>query len=146
MAAEKRVVFRSAWLPYLLLAPQIAITIIFFFWPAAQAIWFSFLLQDAFGLKTEFIWLRNFTDLFRDSHYLASFKVTAVFSLLVATFGIVISLALGGFTDAEAPTPAVPSNLADAAQVAGMLGHLEQSLTHLGLSDVSLTQLPADIG
>ena len=96
---EKRVVFRSAWLPYALLAPQIAITIVFFFWPAAQAIWFSFLLQDAFGLKTEFIWLQNFTDLFRDSHYLASFKVTAVFSVLVAAFGIAISLVLATMAD-----------------------------------------------
>jgi len=96
---EKRVVFRSAWLPYALLAPQIAITIVFFFWPAAQAIWFSFLLQDAFGLKTEFIGLQNFIDLFRDSHYLASFRVTAVFSVLVAAFGIAISLVLAIMAD-----------------------------------------------
>ena len=47
---EKRVVFRSAWLPYALLAPQIAVTLVFFFWPAGQAIWYSFQLQDAFGL------------------------------------------------------------------------------------------------
>ena len=96
---EKRVVFRSAWLPYALLAPQIAITLIFFFWPAAQAIWFSFQLQDAFGLKTEFVGLRNFNDLFRDSHYLDSFKVTAIFSVLVATFGIGISLMLATMAD-----------------------------------------------
>src|SRR6266850_4187220 len=96
---EKRVVFRSAWLPYALLAPQIAITIVFFFWPAAQAIWFSFQLQDAFGLKTEFVGLRNFEDLFGDSHYLDSFKVTALFSVLVATFGIAISLMLAAMAD-----------------------------------------------
>jgi sn-glycerol 3-phosphate transport system permease protein len=96
---EKRVVFRSAWLPYALLAPQIAITIIFFFWPAAQAIWFSFQLQDAFGLKTEFAGLRNFDDLFRDSRYLDSFRVTAIFSVLVAGFGIAISLLLATMAD-----------------------------------------------
>ena len=96
---EKRVVFRSAWLPYALLAPQIAITIIFFFWPAAQAIWYSFQLQDAFGLQTEFVGLRNFNDLFRDSHYLDSFKVTALFSVLVAFFGIAISLLLATMAD-----------------------------------------------
>jgi len=96
---EKRVVFRSAWLPYALLAPQIAITIIFFFWPAAQAIWFSFLVQDAFGLKTEFVWLQNFTELFSDSHYLDSFRVTAVFSVLVAGSGIAISLVLATMAD-----------------------------------------------
>ena len=95
----KRVVFRSAWLPYALLAPQIAITIIFFFWPAAQAIWYSFQLQDAFGLKTEFVGARNFQDLFGDSHYLESFKVTAVFSVLVAALGIAISLLLATMAD-----------------------------------------------
>jgi len=71
---EKRVVFRSAWLPYALLVPQIAVTIVFFFWPAVQAFWFSLQLQDAFGIRTEFAGLRNFTDLLRDEHYLASFK------------------------------------------------------------------------
>jgi sn-glycerol 3-phosphate transport system permease protein len=96
---EKRVVFRSAWLPYALLAPQIAVTIIFFFWPAAQAIWFSFQLQDAFGLHTEFVGLKNFSDLLRDGNYLASFKTTAVFSVLVAGSGIAASLALATMAD-----------------------------------------------
>src|SRR5438093_10518187 len=96
---EKRVVFRSAWLPYALLAPQIAVTIVFFFWPAAQAFWFSFQLQDAFGISTEFAGLRNFADLLKDEHYLASFKTTAVFSSLVAASGIAISLALATMAD-----------------------------------------------
>src|SRR5436309_1938910 len=56
---EKRVVFRSAWLPYALLVPQIAVTIVFFFWPAVQAFWFSFQLQDAFGIRTEFAGLQS---------------------------------------------------------------------------------------
>ncbi len=96
---EKRVVFRSAWLPYLLLAPQIVITILFFFWPAFQAVWYSFQLQDAFGLKTEFVGLQNYVELFRDPRYLNSFKVTAVFSLLVASFGLAISLLLATMAD-----------------------------------------------
>jgi len=96
---EKRVVFRSAWLPYALVAPQIAITIVFFFWPAAQAIWYSFQLQDAFGLNTEFVGLQNFRDLFGDSRYLESFEVTAVFSVLVAGAGIAISLLLATMAD-----------------------------------------------
>jgi sn-glycerol 3-phosphate transport system permease protein len=96
---EKRVVFRSVWLPYILLAPQIAITIIFFFLPAFQAAWFSFQLQDAFGLETEFVGLRNFNELFSDSHYLDSFRITALFSALVATLGIGISLVLATMAD-----------------------------------------------
>lgn len=96
---EKRVVFRSAWLPYVLVAPQIAITIIFFFWPAFQAVYQSMLLQDAFGLHTEFVWFDNFKALFNDENYLASFKVTGVFSVLVAFSGLSISLLLAVAAD-----------------------------------------------
>jgi sn-glycerol 3-phosphate transport system permease protein len=96
---EKRVVFRSAWLPYALLAPQIVITIVFFFWPAFQAAWYSFQLQDAFGLKTEFVGLQNFAALFADEHYLGSFRTTAVFSVAVAISGITISLLFAAMAD-----------------------------------------------
>jgi sn-glycerol 3-phosphate transport system permease protein len=96
---EKRVVFRSAWLPYALVAPQIAITIIFFFWPAAQAVYYSFLVQDPFGNASEFVWFQNFQDLFRDSHYLESFKITAVFSVAVAVSGLAIALLLAAMAD-----------------------------------------------
>jgi sn-glycerol 3-phosphate transport system permease protein len=96
---EKRVVFHSAWLPYALVAPQIAITIVFFFWPATQAVWYSFQLQDAFGLKSQFVGLANFAALFKDSNYLASFEVTAIFSVLVAVCGIAISLLLAAMAD-----------------------------------------------
>jgi sn-glycerol 3-phosphate transport system permease protein len=96
---DKRVFFKSAWLPYILLAPQIAITVVFFFLPAFQAAWFSFQLQDAFGLQTEFVGLRNFKELFADSHYLDSFRITALFSALVATIGIAISLVLATMAD-----------------------------------------------
>jgi sn-glycerol 3-phosphate transport system permease protein len=96
---EKRVVFRSAWLPYALVAPQIAITLVFFFWPAIQAVWYSFQLQDAFGLKTQFVGLQNFANLFKDSNYLESFRTTAIFSVLVAFSGIAISLLLATMAD-----------------------------------------------
>ena len=91
---EKRVVFQSKWLPYALVAPQIAITVIFFFWPAAQAVYYSFLVQDPFGQSSTFVWFQNFRELFSDSTYLESFKVTALFSALVAGVGIAISLLL----------------------------------------------------
>ena len=96
---EKRVVFRSWWLPYALLAPQLAITIVFFFWPATQALYQSLLQQDPFGITVEFVGLENFRELFSDSHYLASFRVTAVFSLLVASIGLSVSLVLAVFAD-----------------------------------------------
>jgi sn-glycerol 3-phosphate transport system permease protein len=91
---EKRVVFGSAWLPYALLAPQIAVTLVFFFWPAVQAVWYSFQLQDAFGERTQFVGLANFAALFRDANYLHSFGITALFSVLVAGCGIGIALLL----------------------------------------------------
>jgi len=91
---EKRVRFRSAWLPWLLIAPQMAIVVVFFFWPAGQALWQSVLQQDAFGTSTEFVGLDNFNRLWADESYLASFQTTAVFSALVAFSGLTIALLL----------------------------------------------------
>ena len=99
MAAEKRVLFRSAWLPWVLLAPQLAVISVFFFWPAGQAILQSFQLQDAFGMSTEWVGLDNFKALFAEKAYLESFKITALFSVLVAVLGIGISLMLAVFAD-----------------------------------------------
>ena len=96
---EKRVVFQSKWLPYALLAPQIAVTVVFFFWPAVQALYYSLLVQDAFGLSSQFVWFQNFTDLFKNTRYLESFKTTVIFSVAVAGSGIVISLILAAAAD-----------------------------------------------
>ncbi|NYT61078.1 sn-glycerol-3-phosphate ABC transporter permease UgpA [Alcaligenaceae bacterium] len=91
---EKRVVFSHKTLPYLLLAPQLLITIVFFFLPAGQALWQSFRLEDPFGLSSQFVGLSNFVELFANEDYMNSFKVTAVFSVLVAVLGLSISLVL----------------------------------------------------
>jgi sn-glycerol 3-phosphate transport system permease protein len=96
---EKRARFESRWLPYALIAPQMAITLVFFFLPASQAVYQSLLVQDAFGISTQFVWFDNFKDLFRNDEYLASFRVTAVFSLLVAALGLSISLLLAVLAD-----------------------------------------------
>ena len=99
MAAEKRVVFRSNWLPWVLLAPQVTIIVLFFFWPAAQALLQSFQQSDAFGTSVEWAGLENFRNLFNDPTYLASFWTTGVFSVLVASLGLSLSLLLAVFAD-----------------------------------------------
>ena len=96
---EKRARFQSRWLPYALIAPQMAITLVFFFLPASQAVYQSLMVQDAFGISTQFVWFDNFKDLFRNDEYLASFRVTAVFSFLVAVLGLSISLLLAVLAD-----------------------------------------------
>ncbi len=96
---EKRALFRSRWLPYALILPQIAVTLVFFFWPAAQALYWSTLLQDAFAAHTQFVWFDNFAALFSDPVYFTSFKVTALFSALVAALGLSLSLLLAVFAD-----------------------------------------------
>ncbi|MDR0258874.1 MAG: sn-glycerol-3-phosphate ABC transporter permease UgpA [Comamonas sp.] len=96
---EKRVLFRSKWLPWVLIAPQLLIIGIFFFWPAGQAVLQSFQMEDAFGMSTEWVGLDNFRNLFTDPTYLNSFKRTAMFSVLVAGAGIGISLVLAIFAD-----------------------------------------------
>jgi sn-glycerol 3-phosphate transport system permease protein len=91
---EKRVRFRSTWLPWVLVAPQMAVVLVFFFWPAAQALYQSVLQEDAFGTAREFVGMANFERLFDDPGYLDSFKTTALFSGLVAGSGLVIALLL----------------------------------------------------
>ena len=88
----KRVTFSGKSLPYLLIAPQIAITIIFFLWPAGEALYQSVLREDAFGLSTEFVGMANFVALAHDPSYLNSFGVTVIFS--VATTVLAMGLAL----------------------------------------------------
>jgi sn-glycerol 3-phosphate transport system permease protein len=99
LAAEKRVVFRSGWLPWALLAPQVAVISVFFFWPAGQALLQSLQQSDAFGTSIEWVGLDNFRQLWADETYVASFRTTAVFSLLVAVAGIALALLLAVFAD-----------------------------------------------
>jgi sn-glycerol 3-phosphate transport system permease protein len=99
LTVEKRVRFRSWWLPWALVAPQLAIVLVFFFWPAGQALYQSVLQQDAFGINTEFVGLDNFRRLWNDATYLASFRTTAVFSVQVATIGLALALLLAVMAD-----------------------------------------------
>lgn len=89
---EKRVVFQGKLLPYALLMPQLLITIIFFYWPAGQAVWQSFLIEDAFGLSSQFVWFENYTTLFSKSEYYRSLLTTAIFSSIVAFLSLAIAL------------------------------------------------------
>ena len=91
---EKRVRFKSKWLPWALVAPQLAIILVFFYWPAAQALLQSVMVDSPFGGSREFVGLDNFRHLFSDPSYLASFKTTAMFSILVAVCGLSVSLLL----------------------------------------------------
>ena len=85
---EKRVVFNNKLLPYLLVAPQIIITLVFFIWPASQALYQSVLQEDPFGLSTKFVGLANFVYIFTDDIYLHSISVTSVFSVSVAAISM----------------------------------------------------------
>jgi sn-glycerol 3-phosphate transport system permease protein len=88
----KRTVFQSRILPYFLLAPQLVITLIFFVWPAGQAIWQSFLRQDPFGFKNTFVELANYTRLLDDPDYLNALIVTLVFAVGVTVLSMGLSL------------------------------------------------------
>ena len=96
---EKRVVFRSSWLPWVLIAPQVVVIAVFFFWPAGQALLQSVQQSDPFGTSVEWVGLDNFRNLWNDPTYLASFTTTALFSTLVALLGIGISLLLAVLAD-----------------------------------------------
>ncbi|MBY3365321.1 sn-glycerol-3-phosphate ABC transporter permease UgpA [Rhizobium laguerreae] len=90
----KRTVFPNKLLPYLLIAPQTFVTVVFFLWPAATAFWQSFLRQDAFGFKTNFVWFENYRRLFADPIYINAFGHTLVFAILVTVLSTAIALLL----------------------------------------------------
>lgn len=89
---QKRAIFGGKTLPYLLLLPQLFVVGVFFYWPASQAVWQSFLLEDAFGLNTSFVWFENYKELFVDAGYYRTMLTTGVFAIMVA--GLSLSLAL----------------------------------------------------
>ncbi|MCK0142800.1 sn-glycerol-3-phosphate ABC transporter permease UgpA [Aliiroseovarius sp. F20344] len=95
----KRVHFPTSLLPYLLVAPQVIITLVFFVWPASQAVYQSFLIEDAFGISTEFVWFENFSYLASDEQYLGTFGRTIFFSVCVAVLSMSAALLLAGFAD-----------------------------------------------
>lgn len=96
---QKRVVFANRWLPYLLVAPQLGVTAVFFFWPAGQAIYQSAFIPDPFGLSMQFVGLGNFEFLFSDPKYLGSFRTTVVFSSLVTLLSMGLALWLAVMAD-----------------------------------------------
>jgi sn-glycerol 3-phosphate transport system permease protein len=96
---ENQAIFSNKLLPYLLILPQLAISLIFFYWPAVQAVEQSFLLQDAFGLSTEFVWFENYVELFKRPEYYKAIGVTFVFSALVVFFSLSLGLLLAAMAD-----------------------------------------------
>jgi sn-glycerol 3-phosphate transport system permease protein len=96
---QKRVTFKSPWLPYVLVAPQIIITLVFFIWPASQALFQSMLIEDPFGLSSEFVWFENFEELFTDPLYGESVWTTAVFSVSTTFLALSSGLLLAIMAD-----------------------------------------------
>src|SRR3954452_22819623 len=96
---QKQAIFQSRLLPYALVAPQLAIVLIFFYWPALQAVIQSFLLQDAFGLSTTFVWFENYIDLFKDAAYFEAIVRTFFFSFAIAVSSLSFALLLAVMAD-----------------------------------------------
>jgi sn-glycerol 3-phosphate transport system permease protein len=96
---RRRVIFDNTLLPYVLLAPQVAVTLVFFFWPAGQAVYQSFLVQDAFGLRQTFVWFDNFRAVLGDPLYLDSAGRTVVFSAAVTALSMGSALLLAAMAD-----------------------------------------------
>ncbi|MCZ8313534.1 sn-glycerol-3-phosphate ABC transporter permease UgpA [Phreatobacter sp.] len=96
---ERKVVYPQKVLPYLLLAPQIAITLVFFFWPAGQAIWMSTLLQDPLGFSVQFVGLENFEAVLKDTAYVATLQRTFLFSFGVTALAMIPALLLAVMVD-----------------------------------------------
>jgi sn-glycerol 3-phosphate transport system permease protein len=144
---EKRAIFGGKALPHLLLGPQLLVTLVFFYWPASQALWQSFLLQDAFGLKTDFVWTENYGHLFAQGDYYRAMGTTAIFAVAVTLLSLSIALLLAVQADKTIKGAGVYKTLliwpyAVAPAVAGVLwlfmfqpslGVVAQGLRRLGV-------------
>ena len=123
---QKRGIFSGKALPYVLLAPQLLVTLVFFYWPASQAVWQSFLLQDAFGLRTDFVFLENYRALLLRADYYQAMATTAVFAISVTALSLTIALLLAVQADKHIKGAGVYTTLliwpyAVAPAVAGLL-------------------------
>jgi sn-glycerol 3-phosphate transport system permease protein len=123
---QKYAHFKGLTIPLLLLLPQLAITVVFFYWPASQAVWQSFLLEDAFGTRTDFVWLENYSHLLRQPDYYRAMATTAIFSVAVAGLSLSIALLLAVQADKAIKGAGLYTTLliwpyAVAPAVAGML-------------------------
>ena len=121
-----RVVFPNKFLPYLLVAPQLAVTLVFFYWPASQAVYQSLLKEDPFGLASKFVWFDNFKKVLSDPNYINSLNVTVIFSLATAIVSMVVALLLAVMADKVVKGKGVYRTLmiwpyAVAPAIAGML-------------------------
>lgn len=96
---QKQAIFQSRLLPYALVAPQLAIVLIFFYWPALQAVIQSFLLQDAFGLSSTFVWFDNYIELLKDPAYFETIVRTFFFSFAIAASSLSVALLLAVMAD-----------------------------------------------
>ncbi|AMJ62268.1 sn-glycerol-3-phosphate ABC transporter permease UgpA [Bosea sp. PAMC 26642] len=145
---QKNAYFTGLTVPLLLLAPQLVITVLFFYWPASQAVWQSFLLQDAFGTSTEFVWFENYQLLFSDPGYLKAFWNTAIFSSFVCVLSLGLALLFAVMADRQIRGAEIYKTLliwpyAVAPAVAGVLwlfmfdpslGMLARGLSNLGIA------------
>jgi ABC-type glycerol-3-phosphate transport system permease component len=121
--------FTASPLPYLLLAPQLIITLVFFVWPAGEVLWQSTQVQDAFGTSSEFVGLANFTRLFHYPLHLASFGTTLVFSALVTFPALFFATLMLPVEVRIFPTVAVVSSMHPGDTYAGLTLPLIASAT-----------------
>ena len=155
----KRVQFSHSLTPYFFIAPQIVIIVIFFLWPAAQAVKQSFMLEDAFGLSSRFVWFRNYEDMILNEAWVQSAGFTLVFSFLVTFLSLAIALTLAVRANevvhgsssyktlllwAYAVAPPV-AGLMGAMMFNPLIGDLYKSLNFLGW-DFNHTLHPFDAG
>ncbi|QCL95471.1 ABC transporter permease subunit [Agrobacterium tumefaciens] len=123
----KRVQFSSSYVPYLFLAPQLAVIFIFFYWPSVQAIHSSFYIEDPFGFGASFVGLANYSDAIFSPEYLSIAKFTVVFTVLVTFFSLALGLLLAVKADAVIRGSSTYKTLlisvyAIAPPVAGLIG------------------------
>jgi sn-glycerol 3-phosphate transport system permease protein len=96
---HKRVLFDDRLLPYLLVAPQLLIIFVFFYWPSGQALFWAFTLEPPFGGAARWVGWRNFEDVLASPTYRRAVLNTLVFALSTSAISLFLGLVFAIFAD-----------------------------------------------
>ena len=100
---EKRATFSNRWLAAALIAPQMLLVFVFFYWPSGEALYWAFTLERAFGGGNEWVGLYNFENVFNDPKYWSSVRISLLFAVAATTLSLVIAMLLALFVDRRLP-------------------------------------------
>jgi len=100
---EKRATFSNLWLAAALIAPQMLLVFVFFYWPSGEALYWAVTLEPPFGGTNEWVGLLNFQTVFEDPKYWNSVRISITFAFFATALSLGVAAILALFVDRRLP-------------------------------------------